>query len=253
MSTQDLIVDTPEPGIRRLVLNRPEKLNALSRSLVDEIDRALVAAEREPALRVVVILAAGDHFCSGADLSEHFLDDPGEAPDIGRMTLWDRLENLALPVIAGVQGWAITGGFLLAYCCDLVVAAEDARFRDSHAAIGVLPTGGETQRMARRLGVFLARELMLTSRPLGAQEAHQRGFVSRVAPRAELESAVLETARAIVAGAPRSIAAIKRGINAGNELDFASGVRLEAVINRFGAANLEPDAERDERLRRFHS
>jgi enoyl-CoA hydratase/carnithine racemase len=152
-------------------------------------------------------------------------------------------------VIAAVQGWAITGGFLLAYCCDLVVASEDALFRDTHAALGLMPTGGESQRMPRRLGVFLARELMFTSRPFPAASAHAAGFVTRVVPRDELDGAALELAEQIAGNAPESVSAIKALINRGMESDFATGLRTEAINNRFGAANNEPNPEREARLR----
>ena len=138
---------------------------------------------------------------------------------------------------------------MLAYCCDIIVASDDAKFRDSHAALGLMPTGGESQRMPRRIGASLARELMLTSRSLPAAEAHSAGFVSRVVPRAELDDAALEMASTIAGNAPESVSAIKALINRGMETDFATGLRIEAINNRFGAANNEPNAEREARLR----
>ena len=161
MTGDVLLVDEPAPGVRRLTLNRPESLNSLSRALVGRLLDELAAAEADPALRVIVLGANGRAFCAGADFEEHFQQD---GYDIGRSDLWDRLEAVRVPIVAAVQGWAVTGGFLLAYCCDVVVASDDARFRDTHAALGLVPTGGESQRMPRRLGVFIARDLMLTSR-----------------------------------------------------------------------------------------
>ena len=242
-----LLVDEPSPGVRRLTLNRPDQLNALSRELVVALITELRRVNGETDVRVVVLRGNGRAFCAGADLNEHF--NAADAMDIGRTELWDLLETLRVPVIAAVQGWAITGGFLLAYCCDLVVASDDALFRDSHAALGLMPTGGESQRLPRRLGVFLARELMLTSRPLPAAAAHAAGFVSRVVPRGQLDDVAVEMAEAIAANAPTSVSAIKALINRGMESDFATGLRAEAVNNRFGAANNEPDAEREARLR----
>jgi enoyl-CoA hydratase len=242
-----LLVDEPSKGVRRLTLNRPDQLNALSRELVVALIAELRRVNVDTDARAVVLRGNGRAFCAGADLSEHF--HASDAMDVGRTELWDLLETLRAPVIAAVQGWAITGGFLLAYCSDIVVASEDAVFRDTHATLGLMPTGGESQRMPRRLGVFLARELMLTSRPLPAAAAHAAGFVARVVPREDLDATALELAEQIAANAPESVSAIKALINRGMESDFATGLRTEAINNRFGAANNEPNAEREARLR----
>ena len=241
-----VLVDQPADGVTRLTLNRPDSLNAINRELATELTAAVVAADGDPSVRALVLRGNGRAFCAGADLDEHFTaDDP---MDIGRIDLWDRLEALRIPVVAAVHGWAITGGFLLSYCCDVVVASADARFRDTHAALGIVPTGGESQRMPRRLGFFLAKELMLTSRVLTADEAHRAGFVSRVVARDELDDAALETAALMAGNAPGSVSAIKRLINQGVQGDFGTGMRLEALTNRFGAANNEPDPERERRV-----
>lgn len=242
-----LLVDEPAPGVRRLTLNRPEQLNALSRELVVDLIAQLRRVNADTEVRVVVLRGSGRAFCAGADLTEHF--NAEDAMDVGRTPLWDLLETLRVPVVAAVQGWAITGGFLLAYCSDIVVASEDALFRDSHAALGLMPTGGESQRMPRRIGTFLARDLMLTSRKFPAAEAHAAGFVSRVVPRDELDDAALAVARQIAENSPESVSAIKSLINRGMETDFGTGLRIEAINNRFGVANNEPNAEREARLR----
>jgi len=242
-----LLVDEPAPGVRRLTFNRPDQLNALSRELVTELVAQLRRVNLDADVRVVVLRGNGRAFCAGADLTEHFNRE--DAMDVGRTAIWDLLETLRVPVVAAVHGWAITGGFLLAYCCDIVVASEDALFRDTHASLGLMPTGGESQRMPRRLGAGLARELMLTSRKFPAAEALTAGFVSCVVPRDQLDDAALEIAQQIAANSPESVSAIKALINRGMETDFGTGLRLEAINNRFGVANNEPNAEREARLR----
>jgi enoyl-CoA hydratase len=241
-----LLVDQPSEGVCRLTLNRPDQLNAISRELMTRLIAELRRIEADESVRAVILRGNGRAFCAGADLSEHFGAE--DAMDIGRTDLWDLIENLRVPVIAAVHGWAITGGFLLAYCCDLIVASDDARFRDTHASLGLIPTGGESQRMPRRVGGALARELMLTSRPLPAEEARQAGFVSRVVARDELDAAVLDIATMIAANSPRSVSDIKRLINVGLAGDFATGMRLEARNNDYGMANNRPDADRDARI-----
>ena len=243
-----LIIDEPSPGIRRLTMNRPRTRNALSRELVESLVAELNRADDDPEVRVLVLQGSGRSFSAGADFDEHFQVD---GYDVGRSDLWERLETVRVPVVAAVQGWAVTGGFLLAYCCDIVVAAEDATFRDTHALLGLVPTGGESQRMPRRLGPFLARDLMLTSRPMGAEEAHRIGFVSRVVSREDLERAALEVAQQISENSARSVTTIKRLINLGSQADLGVGRRLELEYNRFGSANNDDDADRRARLDRI--
>jgi enoyl-CoA hydratase len=252
--THVLVIDDPRPGVRRLTLNRPHRHNALSHELAAALLAAFETVEQDDRVRVVVLRGAGRSFCAGADLDEHFIAHSIAAesrPDIGSSGLWERIEQLRVPVIAAVQGWAVTGGFLLAYCCDLIVAAESARFRDTHAALGLLPTGGESQRLPRLVGLALARELMLTSRPLPADEALRAGLVSRVVPDADLDDAALSLAEQVSAGSPRSVRAMKRLINDGARPGFADSLALESELNSNGAANEVPDPEREERLRRF--
>lgn len=244
--TDVLVVDDPAPGVRRFTLNRPKQLNAISRELASALVASLKAVESDTSVRALIIRGSGSSFCAGADLTEHFGAD--DAMDIGRTDIWDRLENLRVPVVAAVQGWAITGGFLLAYCCDIIVASDDAKFRDTHASLGLIPTGGESQRMPRRVGPALARELMLTSRVLGAAEAKEAGFLSRVVAREELDEAALELAQMISSNAPRSVEQIKMLINVGLEGPFGTGMRLEARNNGFGIANNVPNADRDARI-----
>ena len=248
--SRHILVDRPAEGVIRVKLNRPQKRNALSNAVVSELIEELSIAEADESVRALIIGGSGSDFCAGADLGEHF-DPDHEVVDIGRSVVWERLESSRLPIVASVQGWAITGGFLLAMCCDVIVASKDARFRDTHALLSLIPTGGETQRLPRSLGFFPAKELMLTSRILSALDAHRLGFVAHCVAREDLESTSLEIAEAMAALSPRSVASIKRLINMGSGLDFASGMRLEAFENRHGAANRVDDAWREGAVQRF--
>lgn len=243
-----LVVDEPRPGVRRLTLNRPGSLNSLSRGLVARLVEELERADRDSGVRALILAGNGTSFCAGADFDEHFQSD---GFDVGRSDLWERLEAVRVPVVAAVQGWAITGGFLMAYCCDIVVAAADAKFRDTHAVLGLVPTGGESQRMPRRLGAFVARDLMFTGRVMGADEAQRVGFVSRVVEGEELEEAALEVAFMIAENSPRSVVTIKQLINLGTQADLGVGRRLELMHNGFGGANNDEDADRATRIARI--
>lgn len=249
---ENLIVDDPRPGVRRVTLDRPDQLNALSRALMAELVAAFQAIEDDPEVSVAILRGNGSSFCAGADLFEHFLGDD-DAPDIGFSGLWDLLDNLRVPVIASVHGHAVTGGFLLAYSCDLIVASTDAVFRDTHARLGIIPTGGESQRLPRRIGLFLARELFFTSRGFTAEEANRAGLVNRLVEPADLEAASLELAEQITANSPRSVSTIKRLVNAGIGTDFGTGLRLERATNEQGRANSRPDPEREQRMERFRT
>jgi enoyl-CoA hydratase/carnithine racemase len=250
MEFKYLIVEKKDDGVAWIKLNRPSVLNALNRGMVSELLAALDEIERDPTVRVVVIKGNGRAFCAGADLEEYPLGG-GVGEDLGFCGLWEKIEYLEKPVIAAVHGYAITGGFLLSYCCDLVVAAENAKFGDTHARLGLVPTGGETQRLPRRIGLIRAKELMFTSEMIDARQAEQIGLVNKVVPEDKLDDAVAELARKIASNSAKSLRIIKSLINRGMEVDFATGLRLEAVANKWGKINAEPDEDRDRRLARF--
>lgn len=249
MDFQYILVEK-ETGIAWIKLNRPSALNALNRGMVSELLAALDEAAGDPAVRVVILKGNGRAFCAGADLQEYPLGG-GMAEDLGFCGLWEKIEYLEKPVIAAVHGYAITGGFLLSYCCDLVVAAESTKFGDTHAKFGLIPTGGETQRLPRRVGLMKARELMFTSEMIDAKEAERIGLVNKVVPDDKLDEAAAELARKIAANSAKSVKLLKSLINRGMEVDYATGLRMEAIANKWGRTNAEPDEDRDSRLDKF--
>lgn len=249
MGYQTLIVEK-KGGVAKITLNRPQALNALNRQLMSELLTALEDVQKDNSMRVVVLRGAGRAFCAGADLKEYPLGG-GRTEDLGFSEVWDRLETLDKPVIAAVHGYAVTGGFMLVYCSDIIIASEDAKFADTHARWGLIPTGGESQRLPRRVGIFRAKELMFTSDFLSAQEAYRIGLVSKVVPRDKLDETADEMAQKLLANSRRSLAFIKMMINRGMEVDFATGLKLEALANHWGRANAEPDPDREERLKAF--
>lgn len=244
------IVVEKEDGIGWLKLNRPSVLNALNRGMVSEMLEALEELEKDPSVKVIILRGNGRAFCAGADLEEYPLGG-GIGEDLGFCGLWEKIEYLEKPVIAAVHGYAITGGFLLSYCCDLVIAAETAKFGDTHAKFGLIPTGGETQRLPRRIGLIRAKELMFTSEMIDAVQAEKMGLVNKVVPEDRLDEAAMELARKIAANSAKSIRVLKSLINRGMEVDYATGLRMEAVANKWGRINAEPDEDRDQRLARF--
>jgi len=253
-----IIVEKKE-GVANVTLNRPEKLNTQNGGSLSELMGALEDAERDNSIGVVVIRGAGRAFCAGMDLDVSLGADAASQVDkIGGLTKYTRfwhvcevIENMSKPVIAAVHGYALTGGFLLAYTSDLVVASEDAIFGDSHARWGIIPAGGETQRLPRRVGLTKAKEIFFTCDMIGAREAERIGLVSRVVPGEKLDEAVREMTDKILKNSRRSISVFKNLINKGARDSFENGMKMEWEVSKGGMANIEPDEDRDKRLRAF--
>lgn len=242
---EDLRTDSPEKGVARVVLNRPERRNAFTWQTLDEICAALDISEASDECKVVLLLAAGPVYCAGADLNSF-----GESPiNLGEHPVWDRLDNSRLPVVTGVQGHAVTGGLLLALSCDLIVLADDTQVADSHASLGLVPTGGEAQKFTRRLGLHAARLLMLASTPLTADDLWRLGVAASVVPDHQVQEEALTLARKVAAGSGRSVGLMKRMINRGMSLSYAEALRADHIDAEWGRGNFTPDLERDERIR----
>ena len=220
-----------EDGIARLVLNRPQQLNAISPALLDDLGRACDAIERDPGVKVVALTAAGRAFCAGADLKtvKELSPDPVRwRAFIGHWhRVFDRVEALPVPVIAGVHGLALAGGLELVLVADLVVADEEARLGDQHANFGLVAGGGGSQRLPRLIGARRAKELMLLGGWLTARQALDWGLVNRVAPAGKLSEAVDEWAHAIAAKSVSASRTVKALVARAGDLDLASGLAIE--------------------------
>lgn len=218
-------------AVARFVLNRPAQLNAVSPELLGDLDRACAAVEADPTVSVVTLTAAGRAFCAGADLRvvQQLAPDPVRWREF--MARWrqvyDRVERLPVPVIAGVHGMALAGGLELTLVCDLVVADEAARLGDQHANFGLVAGGGGSQRLPRLIGARRAKELMLLGGWLSAQEALAWGLVNRVVPAGQVETAVRELARELAAKSAAAARAVKMLVDRGLDLPLPQGLDLE--------------------------
>jgi enoyl-CoA hydratase len=181
---------------------------------------------------VVILKSEGEKaFVAGADIAamtEMSVTEAKQFTDQGH-ALGRKLEGLRCPVIAQVQGFALGGGCELALACDFIYAAENAKFGQPEVNLGLMPGFGGTQRLSRRVGLGVARELIYTGKQITAQEALRIGLVNAVYPSAELSEAVLETAQLIAARAPLAVAASKRVIERGYDADLITANELEAV------------------------
>jgi enoyl-CoA hydratase/carnithine racemase len=218
-------------GVARITLNRPDRLNAISPELLRDLDRACAAVEGDPGARVVTLTAAGRAFCAGADLRAVRELSPDPERWGAFMGLWhrvfDRIEALPVPVIAGVHGLVLAGGLELVLVADLVVADEGARLGDLHAKFGLVAGGGGSQRLPRLIGARRAKELMLLGGWLSASEALAWGLVNRVAPAGGLAAAVEEMAAALAAGSGSANRTVKALVARAFDTELPEGLALE--------------------------
>jgi enoyl-CoA hydratase/carnithine racemase len=225
------IAYTSGDGIARIVLNRPGQLNAISPELLGDLDRVCAAIEADPVVRVATLTAAGRAFCAGADLRS-VRETVGDAERWSAfMRLWhrvfNRLEALPVPVVAGIHGLALAGGLELLLVADLVVMDATARLGDQHANFGLIAGGGGSQRLPRLVGARRAKELMLLGGWVDAAQALAWGLVNRVVPAGQVGAAVEELARELAAKSAAASRVAKRLVDRGLDLPLADGLELE--------------------------
>jgi enoyl-CoA hydratase len=221
-----------EGPISTLTIARPEKLNALNPDVIREIAEAVREVRLSTSARCLVITGAGDKaFVAGADIAAmKDLDEEGALAfaRAGHAAL-AAIEALHVPAIAAVNGFALGGGCELALACDFIYAASTAKFGQPEVKLGVIPGFGGTQRLARRVGVARARELVYTGAMIGADEALRIGLVNRVVPPGELMGVVGELARTIASMGPLALAEAKRVLLEGEGLPLPDANRLEVA------------------------
>lgn len=238
MAYENITVEKKGEGIVKITLNRPHVLNALSNALFDELQLALEDIQRDDTVAVVILTGAGRAFSAGRDLKT--AEDFVVFERLARSVL-SSLEELGPPVIAAVNGFAITGGFELALACDIVVASESALFRDTHAQVGILPGGGNTQRLPRLIGEKKAKEIMFASEFISATEAEAMGLVNQVVPPEKLEEEVMLLARKIVTQPKDMIRKLKQMINEGMKMDLKAAMMFEQLESRAWRQRLVPE------------
>ena len=231
MTELSTILVTQQDGIAKIVVNRPDKLNALNRTVIDELTRAVTGLFGSGGPRAAILTGAGQRaFVAGADIAEMSTMTAAEAKsfaDAGHR-LCQLIEEAPFPVIAAVHGFALGGGCELALACDFIYASDKARFGQPEVALGLMPGFGGTQRLARRVGPGRARELIYTGDHVTADAALAMGLVNAVVPVAELDERVQAVAGKIAQKAPLAITASKRVILRGLETDLVAGCELEA-------------------------
>jgi enoyl-CoA hydratase len=229
MSYEHILVETRgRVGVIRL--NRPQALNALNAKLNAELAAAIDAFEADDNVGCLLITGSEKAFAAGADIKE-MADKSFIDAFMGNFAgTWDRASHARKPIVAAVAGFALGGGCELAMQCDLIIAADNAKFGQPEIKLGVIPGIGGTQRLTRAVGKAKAMDLILTGRMMDAQEAERSGLVARVVPLANLMDEAMKTAETIASMSLPSVLAAKEAINRAFETPLAEGVLFERRV-----------------------
>jgi enoyl-CoA hydratase len=227
MADFEYVLSSVDGPVGIVTLNRPKQLNALAGPLMRELGEAVEAHDADPAIRVIVITGGPTVFAAGADIREMSEATPVDMLERSFSAQWDRIGNARKPIVAAVAGYALGGGCELAMLCDTIVAGDNARFGQPEINIGLIPGAGGTQRLTRSVGKFVASEMIMTGRMLGAEEAFQRGLVARVVPRELIVEEAVRLAKEIASRAPIAVRLAKEAITQAFEGRVDDGIELE--------------------------
>jgi len=220
-------------GIARLTINRPEKLNALDRTTIEEIDRAVARAGADREAGVVLITGMGEKaFVAGADIAELSTQTANEGAAYARagQAAFGRLETLGKPSIAVINGYALGGGLELALACTLRIASDKAKMGQPETALALIPGYGGTQRLSRLVGRGRAMEMILTGDPIDAAEGLRIGLLNRVVGAAGLMDAATDIARKLLSRGPVALRYAMQAIHEGLQMSLDEGLSLEAAL-----------------------
>ena len=233
-------------GVGLIQLNRPEKMNAIGALTRKQLGDAIKQAERDEAVRVVVLTGSGRAFCSGADVSEMGGDGGMRTPeDVGNvlrneyMPMLARLRTMPKPVIAAMNGPAVGIGASYALACDIRIATPEAYILEAFVNIGLAPDGGVSWLLPRLAGTGIAYEMFFTGKPLQAADAHRLGVINRVVPAEKLEAEVRELADQLAAQPKQAMAAAKRAVNHALESSYEEALEFESYLQEAQAASTE--------------
>ena len=231
MTYECILTDVRGNGPRRVglvTLNRPKQFNALNDTLMDELGAALKAFDADDTIGCIVLTGGDKAFAAGADISAMASYDFVGAYSKGLISRnWETIRSIRKPVIGAVAGFALGGGCEVAMMCDIVIAAETAKFGQPEIKLGIIPGAGGTQRLPRAVGKAKAMDMILTARMMDAHEAERAGLVSRVVPAAELLDVALAAAETICGFSGPSVMMAKEAVNRAYEMPLTDGVAFE--------------------------
>jgi enoyl-CoA hydratase len=227
MSYENILTEV-RGRVALITLNRPKALNALAPKLMQELGTALMAFDADDAIGAIVIMGNEKAFAAGADIGAMKDFDFQHAYKTNYITRdWEHIRTVRKPVIAAVAGYALGGGCEVAMMCDIIIAAESAKFGQPEINLGVLPGSGGTQRLPRAVGKAKAMDLCLTARMMDAQEAERAGLVSRVVPNDKLMAEAMAVAEKIASFSLPAVMMVKESINRAYESSLSEGVLFE--------------------------
>ena len=230
-----------------VVLDRPKVLNALNQALIDELGDALAGFDADDAIGAMIVTGNEKAFAAGADISEMVDKSAMDMFTAHHFAGWARIEGVRKPVIAAVAGYALGGGCELAMACDIVIAADNARFGQPEIKLGVPPGLGGTQRLPRVAGKAKAMDLCLTARMMDADEAERSGLASRVVPLDRLLDEAMEAAAVIASMSRPAVLMVKEAIDRAYETTLESGLDAERGLFNMAFSN----ADKHEGMRAF--
>jgi enoyl-CoA hydratase len=237
-----------DDGIAVCTFNRPDVHNALNEEMVDELHAFLDAAPRLEDINAVIFTGAGEKaFLAGVDIRELLERTAADALRRINTTLFRRVEQLALPTVAAVRGYALGGGLEFAMACDLRVCGEGSKLGQPEVALGIIPAAGATYRLPRLVGLGRAKELIYTGRIIDAAEAHAIGLVNRVVPDGEVLDAARELARTVTRNSPLAVRLAKVSVNAAADVGVDDAMALESASQ----AVLFDDDDKKRRMTEF--
>lgn len=212
-----------------VTIDRQEALNALNADVLDELDACVTEIEKDKSVKAVVLTGAGRAFVAGADVAYQQPLDVAGAREFGRKgsKLFRRIEKLEIPVIAAVNGFALGGGCELALSCDMILASDKAKFGQPEVGLGITPGFSGTQRLPRRVGVAMAKELLYSGAMINAAEAERIGLANHVYPLDELMTKAVELAKSFAANASIAVKYTKAAVDRGIDMDIDNGIGVE--------------------------
>lgn len=216
-----------EDGIGTILLDRPERRNALNLAIKMDLIKAFHALSGNPGVRVILLTGAGEYFVAGTDIGEMLDMSPTDHKKLHTDEIFRVARSCDKILIAAVEGYALGGGCELALCCDIIVAGDTALFGQPEIRVGIMPGGGGTQHFVRAMGPHRAMKLLLTGEPIKAADALAMGLVSDVVPEGEARQAALALARKIMAMPPLAVAGIKTLVRQGPDMPIESALALE--------------------------
>ncbi|MDR3699901.1 MAG: enoyl-CoA hydratase-related protein [Candidatus Sulfopaludibacter sp.] len=244
MPYQHIQFELAGSGVALVTVNRPDKLNALSRGVVEELGQAASQIAEDPAIRAAILTGAGEKaFVAGADINELAAFSPVEARSyaLRGQQVFRKLETLGKPVVAAVNGYALGGGLELAMACTVRFAAENAKLGQPEVKLGLIPGYGGTQRLPRLVGYGRALEMLLAGEPVTAAEAWRIGLVNAVTPQAELLPYCRAWLDKVLANAPLALRMAMEAVDVGLSAGLEEGLRFEAAA--FGVCAASEDRQ----------